>query len=179
MARLDTPGAWRASANANVIRLAMSQALAVANSTVIFATGAIIGATLAPNAALATLPISILVVGMSACTLPAGAVARRWGRRAAFLAGTGCGVVAGLLAALAICLGAFWLFCVATFFGGAYAPTLTATAQIIGLSPTAAMKARAAGVGSQRARTAQQIGAGGKTSSGSVSKLRTNPALLA
>ena len=67
------------------------------------------------------MPISVFVVGMAACTLPAGAVARRHGRRAAFLAGTGCGVLVGLLAALAVVLGSFWLFCLATFFGGAYA----------------------------------------------------------
>jgi len=105
----------------NVLRLALAQALAGANSTVIFATGAIIGNTLAPSKALATLPISLFVVGMAASTLPAGAIAQRYGRRAAFLVGTGCGVLTGLLAALALVIGAFWLFSVATFFGGAYA----------------------------------------------------------
>ncbi|WP_027134926.1 MFS transporter [Geminicoccus roseus] len=105
----------------NVLRLAVAQAMAGANSTIVFATGAIVGNSLAPSPALATLPISIFVVGMAACTLPAGAVARRHGRRAAFLAGTGGGVLAGLVAALAVVLGSFWLFCAATFFGGAYA----------------------------------------------------------
>jgi MFS family permease len=105
----------------NVLRLAVAQALAGANSVVVYATGAIVGNTLAPSRVLATLPISIFVVGMAACTLPAGAIARRHGRRAAFLAGTGCGVLTGLLAALAVVLGSFWLFCAATFFGGAYA----------------------------------------------------------
>jgi MFS family permease len=105
----------------NVVRLAVAQALAGANSVVVYATGAIVGNTLAPIGALATLPISVFVVGMAACTLPAGAIARRHGRRAAFLAGTGCGVLVGLLSALAVVLGSFWLFCAATFFGGAYA----------------------------------------------------------
>jgi MFS family permease len=105
----------------NVVRLAVAQALAGANSVVVYATGAIVGNTLAPSGALATLPISVFVVGMAACTLPAGAIARRHGRRAAFLAGTGCGVLVGLLSALAVALGSFWLFCAATFFGGAYA----------------------------------------------------------
>jgi len=108
-------------ASSNVARLAIAQALAGANSTVVYATGAIVGNTLAPDKALATLPISVFVVGMAACTLPAGAIARRHGRRAAFLAGTGCGVLVGLLASLAVVLGSFWLFCFATFFGGAYA----------------------------------------------------------
>lgn len=105
----------------NVLRLAVAQALAGANTTVIYATGAITGNMLAPDKALATLPISIFVVGMAACTLPAGMVAQRHGRRAAFLAGTGGGVLAGLLASLAVVLGSFWLFCLATFLGGAYA----------------------------------------------------------
>jgi predicted MFS family arabinose efflux permease len=109
------------SGQADVLRLAVAQALAGANSAVVYATGAVIGNMLAPNKALATLPISIFVVGMAACTLPAGAIARRHGRRAAFLAGTGCGVLVGLLATLALVAGSFWLFCVATFFGGAYA----------------------------------------------------------
>ena len=109
------------SGDADVWRLAVAQALAGANSAVVYATGAIVGSMLAPSQALATLPISIFVVGMAACTLPAGVIARRHGRRAAFLTGTGCGVLTGLLAALSMVLGSFWLFCAATFFGGAYA----------------------------------------------------------
>ncbi|WP_027281651.1 MFS transporter, partial [Roseomonas gilardii] len=105
----------------NVLRLSIAQALAGANSTVVYATGAIVGNSLAPTPALATLPISIFVVGMAACTLPAGRIAQRHGRRSAFLAGTGSGVLAGLLASLAVLLSSFWLFCVATFLGGAYA----------------------------------------------------------
>jgi MFS family permease len=108
-------------ARKNVLLLALAQALAGANSVVIFATGAVIGAMLAPNKALATLPISIFVAGMAACTLPSGAIARRYGRRSAFLMGTFCGVLVGLLSTLAILTASFWLFCCATFFGGAYA----------------------------------------------------------
>ena len=105
----------------NIARLTIAQALAGANAVVVYATGSIVGNMLAPDKALATLPLSIFVVGMAACILPAGAIARRHGRRAAFLAGTGCGVLVGLLAALAVVLGSFWLFCLGTFFGGAYA----------------------------------------------------------
>jgi MFS family permease len=106
---------------ANVWRLTLAQALAGANAVVVYATGAIIGNQLAPAPVLATLPVSIFVVGMAACILPAGAVARRHGRRTAFLAGTSAGVLTGLLAALAVVVGSFWLFCLATFFGGSYA----------------------------------------------------------
>ena len=105
----------------NIWRLSIAQALAGANAVVVYATGAIVGHMLAPSPMLATLPVSIFVVGMAACILPMGAIAQRHGRRAAFLAGTGAGTLAGWLATLAVVVGGFWLFCLATFFGGAYA----------------------------------------------------------
>ncbi|MBL6750526.1 MAG: MFS transporter [Nevskia sp.] len=105
----------------NILRLALCQALAGANSTVVFATGAVIGDSLAPSKALATLPITVFVIGMAAGTLPAGALAQRYGRRSAFLMGAGCGILVGLLAAAAIDLASFALFCAGMFFGGVYA----------------------------------------------------------
>lgn len=105
----------------NIWRLSIAHALAGANSTVLYATGAIVGNMFAPNPMLATLPISIFVVGMAACILPAGALARRHGRRLVFLLGTGAGVVTGLLSTLAVLIGSFWLFCFASFLGGSYA----------------------------------------------------------
>jgi MFS family permease len=109
-----------ARARANVLRLAAAQALTGANSAVIFATGSIIGATLAPDISLATVPISMYVVGLAAGTLPTGAISRSYGRRVAFIIGTGCGTLTGLLGAFAILHGSFVLFCCATFLGGLY-----------------------------------------------------------
>jgi len=60
------------------------------------------------------------VVGLAAGTLPTGAISRRFGRRAAFIVGTGCGVLTGLLGSFAILHASFALFCVATFLGGLY-----------------------------------------------------------
>ncbi|MEO6784304.1 MAG: MFS transporter [Bradyrhizobium sp.] len=109
-----------ARARSNVVRLAAAQALTGANSAVIFATGSIVGATLAPDISFATVPLSIYVVGLAAGTLPTGAISRRYGRRVAFIIGTGCGVATGLLGAFAILHGSFALFCCATFLGGLY-----------------------------------------------------------
>ena len=109
-----------ARARSNVVRLAAAQALTGANSAVIFATGSIIGATLAPDMSLATVPLSMYVLGIAAGTLPTGAIARAHGRRVAFIIGTGCGMLTGLLAAFAILRGSFVLFCCATFLGGLY-----------------------------------------------------------
>jgi MFS family permease len=89
-------------ARKNALRLAAAQALAGANSTVIMTTGAIVGSILAPSLDLATLPVSFYVVGTATGTLPAGMIARRWGRNAAFTAGTACGFIVGMVAALAI-----------------------------------------------------------------------------
>ncbi|MCK1357486.1 MFS transporter [Bradyrhizobium sp. 199] len=109
-----------ARARANVVRLAAAQALTGANSAVIFATGSIVGATLAPDMSLATVPLSMYVVGLAAGTLPTGAISRRFGRRWAFVIGTGCGVITGVLGSFAILHGSFALFCIATFLGGLY-----------------------------------------------------------
>lgn len=101
--------------NQNIIRLATAQALAGANSVVFYATGAIVGNAIAPSPTLATLPVTIFVLGMAACILPFGALARRRGRKTVFMTGTGAGVLTGVLAALAVVLGSFWLFCIAAF----------------------------------------------------------------
>src|SRR5262245_46663837 len=109
-----------ARARANVLRLAAAQALTGANSAVIFATGSIVGATLAPSISLATVPLSMYVLGLAAGTLPTGAISRAYGRRIAFIIRTFCGVLTGAFGAIAILRGSFWLFCFATFLGGLY-----------------------------------------------------------
>jgi hypothetical protein len=96
MSRADTNDATRLvpairSGNPDVLRLAVAQALAGANSAAVFAGGAIVRNVLGPNKALSTLALSVFVVGMAACTLLAAVNRRRCGRRPAFLTGTGCG----------------------------------------------------------------------------------------
>ncbi len=118
-----TDGADR-RARANVFRLAAAQALAGGNASVIYATGSIIGVTLAPSRGLATVPITVFVIGMAVATLPTGWIARHYGRRAAFLSGTGFGALAGLVGALALVIASFPLFCLATLFGGFYAAVI-------------------------------------------------------
>src|SRR5215475_5066128 len=109
-----------ARARGNVLRLAAAQALTGANSAVIFATGSIVGATMAPDISLATVPLSMYVFGLAAGTLPTGAISRAYGRRVAFIIGTFCGALTGALGAWAILHSSFWLFCAATFLGGLY-----------------------------------------------------------
>src|SRR5260370_34420607 len=89
MAMLDTTATVEvtddARARGNVLRLAAAQALTGANSAVIFATGSIVGATLAPGISLATVPLSMAVLGLLARTLPARAIYAAHGRPLALL----------------------------------------------------------------------------------------------
>jgi MFS family permease len=108
-------------ARRNALVLSVALALAGGNNTVLVATGGIVGAMLAPDRGLATLPITVYVIGMWLGTLPVGALARRFGRRTAFQIGTVFGVLTGLIACLAVLQGSFLLFNVAAFSSGLYA----------------------------------------------------------
>src|SRR5437016_7097508 len=107
-------------AKRNALVLAMGQALAGGNNTVVVATGGILGAMLAPDRSLATLPVSMMIVGTWAGTLPVGYLVRRFGRRAAYQVGAGVGCLAGLVGYVAVIQASFALYLAATFFAGLY-----------------------------------------------------------
>lgn len=109
-----------ALAKRNALVLSGAQALAGANASVVFATGAIVGAALGPSAAWATAPTTTFVLGTALATMPAAWLLRRAGRRAAYQYGAAIGLIAGLLAAYAIQQGSFALFMVATAMCGVY-----------------------------------------------------------
>jgi predicted MFS family arabinose efflux permease len=88
-------------AKRNALVLAAAQALAGGNNAVIVATGGIAGAILAPDPVLATLPISVMVVGMWIGTLPVGMLAKAFGRRFALQTGSALGALCGGLYAAA------------------------------------------------------------------------------
>jgi predicted MFS family arabinose efflux permease len=108
-------------ARRNALVLAVAQALAGGNNTVIVATSAIIGAVLAPDKGLATLPITGMVFGMWFGTLPIGYLARTRGRRFALQTGSFFGVISGLISFSATMIGSFPLLLLGTFCGGLYA----------------------------------------------------------
>ncbi len=116
-----SPSTDDVKARRNALILALASTFAGANATVIFATSSIVGAMLAPNPVYATAPVSVFVVGMAAATLPAGIIARLYGRRTTFLIGSGFGALCGVLAMMAVLRASFPLMLVATFCGGLYA----------------------------------------------------------
>jgi MFS family permease len=107
-------------ARRNVFVLATAQALAGATSTIFVATGGIAGAMLAPDKGLATLPLSLMVIGIWIGTLPVGALAKKYGRRFALEAGSAIGILAGLISSWAVLRGSFPLFLLGCFCAGIY-----------------------------------------------------------
>jgi MFS family permease len=108
-------------ARRNAMVLSVAQALAGGNNTVIVSTASIVGAVLAPDKGLATLPITCMVIGMWLGTLPIGFLARVFGRRVALQSGSAFGVLSGLISYTAVMQGNFWLLLAGTFCGGLYA----------------------------------------------------------
>lgn len=102
----------------NVLLLSIGQAFGSAGISMMVLLGGIIGAGIAPTPALATLPISIQILGVALSTVPASFVMRRFGRRTGFVGASLVAALAALLAAYAVAVGSFTLFCLATFFTG-------------------------------------------------------------
>jgi len=82
--------------------------------------GGYVGQVLSPDKANVTLPITTMLIGTFAATLPMAVIMQRLGRRPGFLIGAGFGIAGALLAIYAIEIGSFWLFCLATHFCGYY-----------------------------------------------------------
>lgn len=114
-------GRGDALARRNALLLGLAQALAGGNAATLFATAAITGSLIAPTPSLATMPITLFVVGMASGTLPNGWIARRYGRTASFVFGASFGVLCGLVCAAAVMLASFPLYLAGTFCGGVYA----------------------------------------------------------
>jgi MFS family permease len=108
-------------ARKNALVLSVAQALAGGNNTVIAATAGILGTMLATDKGLATLPVSMMVIGIWFGTLPMGWLARNYGRRFALQTGSVVGTLAGLVSCTAVLIGSFELFLLGTFGCGFYA----------------------------------------------------------
>lgn len=105
-------------ARRNAMTLAVAQALYGIATAVVIMLGGIVGKVLAPDPAYATAPVTAMMIGTMIATVPASLFMQRFGRRAGFMLGASLGVVSGLVAAYAITIGSFLLFCAATHLLG-------------------------------------------------------------
>ena len=94
----------------NIVLLFLAQLIFTSGSVVVVTLGGIAGSALAPVPSLATLPMSLLVVGTAATTVPAALLMQRIGRAYGFATGAGIGLCGALLAAYALESASFVLF---------------------------------------------------------------------
>ena len=110
-------------AKRNVAVLFFTQAILGAQLPVNIILGGLSGALLADNRALATLPISIMVLLSMFSTLPISHFMGRFGRKAGFLVGAAAGATGALLSARALLTDSFELLLLGAAFTGVYQST--------------------------------------------------------
>lgn len=103
----------------NVFLLALCQAAGMSSASLVISVTALIGAQLAPDPRLATLPLALQWVAVMLLAMPASFLMKHHGRRLGLSLGAGFGILAGLLGAWAISTGSFWLFCLTSLPFGA------------------------------------------------------------
>ncbi|MCV6584303.1 MAG: MFS transporter [Marinibacterium sp.] len=115
-----TPSPARSRAYRNVTVLVLAQAFLGSQMPMIFTIGGLAGQSLAANACLATLPISLIVLGSMLSATPLSALMQRFGRRAGFLAGATGGALGGVIGAIGLYHQSFELFLLGSFLTGIY-----------------------------------------------------------
>ena len=107
-------------ARRNVAVLVLAQAVLGAQMPMIFTIGGLAGQSLASNACLATLPISLIVMGSMLAATPLSAIMQRFGRRAGFFVGALFGALGGVVGAYGLYTASFPIFLMGSFLTGVY-----------------------------------------------------------
>ena len=98
--------------------LVVAQSLGGAAAPIVFSLAGLIGQSLAPDPAYATLPVSLYTLGLAMSTIPVAMLMRHLGRRTTYiLAATVC-MAAAAVAVTALLQKNFLLFCGSTFIAG-------------------------------------------------------------
>ena len=98
--------------------LTLAQGLAACGTIILVSFAGIIGTHIAPSPALATLPLSLSVLGVASMSLPAALLMQRIGRKPAFVVSALIASLAALGCARAIDTSNFALLCATAFFIG-------------------------------------------------------------
>lgn len=101
-------------------RLTVAQGLAVADTTVDLTLTGIVGARLAPTSGLATLPYASIFLTAGISTAFVSRALSRFPPRRVFTVTALAAALSGLVSALGVQLGSFWLFCAGTALVGIY-----------------------------------------------------------
>lgn len=103
-----------------IFLLILAQAGMIAASMTVVSFAALAGKTLAGDAALATLPVSMSIVSNAVATAPMSLYMARYGRVAGFRLGAACGLLGAVSAAMAIEAGDFWWLTASMLLIGPY-----------------------------------------------------------
>ncbi|WP_343818586.1 MFS transporter [Colwellia asteriadis] len=107
----------------NIWLLFIAQPLVASSGPVIVFIGGILSSQLASDPSLATLPITLMILGVAAGSVPAAMLAKFKGRKFAALTGLSCSMVAALIALVSAKISVFELFALASLlfgFGSAF-----------------------------------------------------------
>ena len=107
-------------ARRNVMVLVAAQAVLGAQLPMIFTIAGLAGKGLATNPCLATLPITMTVVGSMLAAQPLSALMQRHGRRAGFVVGALAGAAGGAMGAWGLIAASFPIFLLGAFLTGGY-----------------------------------------------------------
>ena len=105
----------------DIFLLACCQALLLINNAGLISMSALIGYALLDDKTYASLGATTYVLGSALATMPASLWMGRVGRRRGFMTGSLIGIVGSMIAALAVGIGSFALFCTGTAIIGVYA----------------------------------------------------------
>ncbi len=104
--------------NRNLIILLGCQLIGTSASTLMIIVGGVIGADLAPSKMLATLPVTMVVLGTATSTLPVSLIMQKVGRSFGFSLAALAGAIALSLCAGALLMRSFALYCFGSFLFG-------------------------------------------------------------
>lgn len=102
----------------NVWILVLAQPFALAISPAVVLISGFVGKALAPSPQLATLPLTMLIVGLMFGAMPAALLMQRFGRKAIFLAAMGVSALAAGISAWGIQINSFLIFLIGTALAG-------------------------------------------------------------
>jgi len=111
----------------NIWLLFMAQPLVMCSAPIIVFIGGLLSSQMTDNHTLATLPISLMIIGVATGVIPAAMIAKIKGRKFALFSGFSLLVTSALLAMLAAKVGSFEVFTFASFLfgvGGAFTQQL-------------------------------------------------------
>ena len=104
----------------NVCVLALCQALFMTGQSMMFILAGIVGADLSENKALATLPITVIVIATALTTIPASLLMKRIGRKIGFMLGATIAIIGSSIASYGIYYSSFWIFVIGTMTIGVH-----------------------------------------------------------